>query len=213
MRERRLVVTHTLHDCDLVLVVQLLDAAHRLVPPELRVDLEQVAFLDADGRPMLVVHRVAVRHDRVQPVVTSEPLEDHEDLARLRRGGFQAGAVQDKWDGSKAAQEAKAEAAGADPDHVAPRDAAVGQSTPGCHTLCLRERIPLGMDKDTLSEGRAQGRVAWRLSGDRSSSVRRTIRASQLRRSRRSSDVECPTEITVAHASAIVGTARSRDRS
>ena len=88
MRERRLVVAHALHDGDLAVIEQLLHAAHRLVPAELRVDLQQVAFLDADGRPMLVVHRVAVRHDRVQSVVAAEPLEDHEDLARLLRRGL-----------------------------------------------------------------------------------------------------------------------------
>ena len=43
------------------------------------------------------------------------------------------GTVQDEWDRADAAEEAKAEAAGADPDHVAPRDAAVGQSTFACH--------------------------------------------------------------------------------
>ena len=69
--------------------------AHRLVPAELRVDLEQVLFLDADRRPMLVVHRVAVRDDGVQAVVAAEPLEDDEDLARLRRGGGAARLAQD----------------------------------------------------------------------------------------------------------------------
>ena len=83
VRERRLVVAHTLHDRDLALVVELLHPAHRLVPAELRVDLQEVLLLDADRRPMLVVHRVAVRHDRVQSVVAAEPLEDHQDLARL----------------------------------------------------------------------------------------------------------------------------------
>src|SRR5688572_6599108 len=128
MRERRLVVAYALHDRDFALVVQLLHPAHRFVPAELGVDLQQIAFLDADGRPMLVVHRVAVRHYRVQSVVTAEPFEDHEDFARLRRRGFEAGAVEDEWDGSDAAHEAKAEAAGADPYDVAPRDAAVAQS-------------------------------------------------------------------------------------
>src|SRR5688572_1315996 len=145
MRERRLVVAYALHDRDLALVVQLLHAAHRLVPAELGVDLQQVAFLDADSRPMLVVHRVAVRHDGVQPVVAAEPFEDDEDLARLQCRGFKAGAVQDKRDRSDAAQEAETEAAGADPYHVAPRDAAVAQSTLGSHR-CLPPtvyRLPL----------------------------------------------------------------------
>ncbi len=96
VRERRLVVADALHDRHLALVVQVLHAAHRLVPAEVRVDLQHVLLLDADRRPVLVVQRVAVRHDRVQPVVAAEPLEDDEDLAvrvcgdalaRLRQDG------------------------------------------------------------------------------------------------------------------------------
>src|SRR5688500_18807063 len=82
---------------------------------------------------MLVVHRVAVRNDRIQPVVAAEPLEDHEDFARLLRCGCEAGAVEDKWHRPDAPHEAKAEAAGADPDHVAPRHAAAAQSISRCH--------------------------------------------------------------------------------
>src|SRR5687767_7918972 len=92
---------------------------------------------------MLVVHRVAVRHDCVQSVVAPEPFENDEDLARLPRCGLEAGTVEDKRDGSDAAEQAKAEAAGADPDHVAPRDAAVAQSTLSCHTLRLSRTTPL----------------------------------------------------------------------
>ena len=86
VRERRLVVADALHDRHLALVVQVLHAAHRLVPAEVRVDLQQVLFFDADRRAMLVVHRIAVRHDGVQAVVAAEPFEDDEDLAGIARG-------------------------------------------------------------------------------------------------------------------------------
>ncbi len=86
VRERRLVVADALHDRDLALVVEVLHPAHRLVPAELRVDFQDVGFLDADRRPMPVVERVAVRDDGVEAVVAAEPLEDDEDLARRIRG-------------------------------------------------------------------------------------------------------------------------------
>ena len=57
VRERRLVVADALDDGHLAVVVELLHPAHRLVPAEVRVDLEEVLLLDADRRPMLVVGR------------------------------------------------------------------------------------------------------------------------------------------------------------
>src|SRR5262249_12791660 len=57
--ERRPVVASAMHDSDLAFVVEALHAAHRLVPAELRVDLEHGRLFDADRGPVLVLERVA----------------------------------------------------------------------------------------------------------------------------------------------------------
>ena len=80
---------------------------------------EEVLLLDANRRPVLVVHRVAERHDRVQTVVAAEPLEDHEDSAGGAAGGGPARLAQDVRHRPDAAEEAESEPAGADPHHVA----------------------------------------------------------------------------------------------
>ena len=74
---------------------------------------------------MLVVQRVAVRDDGVEAVVAAEPFEDDEDLAGRVRGDAAARLGQYGWHRPDAAEEAEAQAAGAEPQHVATRDAAV----------------------------------------------------------------------------------------
>jgi hypothetical protein len=123
VRERWLVVTYALYDRQLALVVQLLHAAHRLVPAEVRVDLEQIVFFDANRRAMLVIHRIAVRHDGVQPVVTAKPFEDNEDPARIERCRLEARLAEDARYRTESAEQTKPQSTGADPNHVATRDA------------------------------------------------------------------------------------------
>src|SRR5262245_49863346 len=77
---------------------------------------------------MLVVRRVAVRHDRVQPVVPAEPLEDDEDAAGVGGRGGATRLREQRGHRADAADEAESDAAGANPEHVAARDAAVCQS-------------------------------------------------------------------------------------
>ena len=72
-----------------------------------------------------------------------------------------AGAVQHEWDRPDAAEEAKAKAAGADPDHVAPRDSAVAQSTLACHHPPPLRGRNRWRTQDTLPYTKAQ---AWRWS-------------------------------------------------
>src|SRR5436190_3405210 len=133
MRERGLVVADPLHDREFALVVQLLHPAHRLVPAEVRVDLQHVLLVDADGRTMLVVGGVAIRHDRVEAVVAAEPLEDDQDTVRIGRRRQFGGFAEDVGHGAEAAEQAKPEAAGADPNQIAARDATVAQSAVGGH--------------------------------------------------------------------------------
>src|SRR5262249_24815138 len=126
-----------LYDRHLPLVVQRFHPPHRLLPAEMRVDFEDVFLPDSDRRAMLVVHRVAVRHDRVQAVVAAEPLEDHQDLARARRRRHLAGPAEDVRDRTDATAETKPQAAGADADHFAAPDAAVVQLTAASHDVRL----------------------------------------------------------------------------
>src|SRR5262249_55415463 len=123
-------------------------------------------FLDADGRPVLVVRRIAVRHDRVQSVVAAEPLEHHQDLAGLRRGGYTARLAEEVRHRADAAKEAEADAASADADHVATRDAAVAQWILGAHSAPRKfsvHRMPhpsvvvAGVTMVSLRNGRATG--------------------------------------------------------
>src|SRR6266550_3605034 len=129
MRERWLVVPHSLYDRQLALVVQLLHAAHRLVPAEVRVDFQQIVLFEANSRTVLVVLRIAVWHDGVQSVVAAEPLEDDQDPARIERGRLQARAriargclqarlAEDARHRTQSAEQTKSQSAGAHPNHV-----------------------------------------------------------------------------------------------
>ena len=102
--------------------------AHRLVPADVRIDREQITFPDADRRAMLVVHRVAVRDDGVEPVVAAEPLEDDEDSAGLSGCSLTARLAQEVRDWADATEQAESDATGAEPHHVATRHAGVSQS-------------------------------------------------------------------------------------
>src|SRR5438445_6031158 len=101
------------------------------------VDLQNVLFFDSDRGAMPVVHRVAVRHNRVQSVVAAEPLKDHQYLVRSSLRCHFARPAKDGGHGADATEQAKPEAAGADPQHVATRDTAVGQSSLGSHGVGL----------------------------------------------------------------------------
>ena len=114
-----MVVAHALHDRDFAIVVQPLHAGHRLLPAEVGIDLQHVFLFDADRRPMLVVHRIAVRHDRVQPVVSAEPFEDDQDLPRVGCGGDLACFTEHIRHWTEAAEQTKPEPAGAKPHQVA----------------------------------------------------------------------------------------------
>ena len=93
-----------MHDRHLALVVQGFHPAQRPVPAELGVDLEKVFLLDADRRPVLVVNRIAIRHDGVESIVAAEPLEDNQDLARRRGRRGTARLAQEVWDRANAAE-------------------------------------------------------------------------------------------------------------
>ncbi len=75
--------------------------------------------------PVLAVGRVAVGHHGVEAVVAAEPLEHHEDPSRrvARRGP--ARLREHLGHGARAAEEAEADTAGAQAQHVAPRHAGV----------------------------------------------------------------------------------------
>ena len=133
MGERRLVVADAVDDRHLAVVVEALHPLHRLVQAELRVDLQELRLLQADRRPVLVVGGVAVRHDGVQAVVAAEPLEDDEDPAAGRAGRRPAGLAEDVRHRPDAAKQAEPEAAGAEPHHLAPRNAGIAPGTLAGH--------------------------------------------------------------------------------
>ena len=86
VRERRLVVADAVHDRDLAVVVEVLHPLQRLVPAELRVDRQDVGFLDADRRPMAVVERVAVGTMVLRPSLPP----NHSKTTRILPVGFAA---------------------------------------------------------------------------------------------------------------------------
>ncbi len=139
VRERRLVVADTVDDRHLAVVVELLHALHRLVQAEVGVDFEEVAFLQADRRAMLVIGGVAVGHDRVQPVVAAEPLEHHQDAAGGRRRRRPAGLAEHARHRADAAEQAETEAAGTKPHHLAPRHAGIPPVASAGHRLPLSD--------------------------------------------------------------------------
>ena len=90
VRERGLVVARAVHDGHVPVVPEAVHAEHRLLEAEVLVDLEDVGLAHPEVGPVPVQRVVAVGHERAQPVVAAEPLEDHEYLAlggrnRLRR--------------------------------------------------------------------------------------------------------------------------------
>src|SRR5262245_25119357 len=138
VRERRPVVTDTVHDGDLAVVVKALHATHGLVPAELRVDFEYVRFLDADRRPVPVVERVRVRDDGVQAVVAAEPFKHDEDLPVLRGSDAAACLSEQRRHGADATKQAQTYAASSHAQHVPPGNADFGQ-----RILCSHEgRLP-----------------------------------------------------------------------
>src|SRR5215467_14193630 len=96
----------------------MLHTAHRLVPAELRVDLEHLRLFDADRGPVLVVERVAVRDDGVQAVVAPEPFKDNEDFAALLRGDAGTCLREYRWHAADATEQAETDAASAEAQHV-----------------------------------------------------------------------------------------------
>jgi len=141
-----------MHDSNLTVVVEALHAAHRLVPAELRVDLEHVPLFDANRRPVLVVKRVAVRNDGVQAVVAAEPFEDNENFAALIRRDAVACLGQHWWYLAHATEQAEPYAACAEAQHVATRNAGSSQWILGGH-----EASP------PLTSGRSIPRPQWRM--------------------------------------------------
>src|SRR5690606_31210659 len=109
------------------LVVEVLHAAHRLVPTELRVDLQDVPFPKADRGPMPVVQRVAVGDDRIEAVVAAEPLEDDQDPAGGALGGAAGALSQRRRHRAEAAEQAETESAGAEPQELAAGNAGLGE--------------------------------------------------------------------------------------
>src|SRR5262245_34486393 len=116
------------------------------MPAEVLVDLQDRPVLDADGRAMLVVHRIAVGDDRVQTVVAAEPLEHDENLAGLGRRDL-ARPAEDARHRADAAEQPEPEAAGADAQHVTAGDAVATELSSGhdvrlsCTSVTGSERI------------------------------------------------------------------------
>ena len=79
VRQARMIVAAAVHDAEHAVLVQPLEADHRGMKAEPLGGLEHVAILDPEIRPGAVIRRVAVRHDRVQPVVAAGQLDDDEN--------------------------------------------------------------------------------------------------------------------------------------
>ena len=84
MGERRLVVTDTMDDREMAVLVEALEPGHGRLKAEMLVELSQPLLLDANARSGLVVGVVAIGHDRVEPIVAAGQFDDHQDAALLR---------------------------------------------------------------------------------------------------------------------------------
>src|SRR4029079_9313737 len=117
-------------------LVETFEAEHRRMKAETVCRLDGVALLDPQLRTRAVVRWIAIRHDRVQAVVATGQLDDHENtlgmpfdagaFERLRRQGS-GGAAQDhrersaNTDAIQSANEkfaTRATAAGVCPGHI-----------------------------------------------------------------------------------------------
>ena len=107
-----MIVAAAVDDAEHAVLVQPLEADHRRMKAEAVGGLEHVALLDPELRPGAVVGRIAVRHDRVQPVVAAGQLDDDENalgmlldaraLERLRRERGRRAAQDERQPGADA---------------------------------------------------------------------------------------------------------------
>src|SRR6266446_3591881 len=71
MGERRLVIADTMDDREMAVLVEALESRHGRLKAEMLIELAQPFLPDANARPGLVVGVIAIRHDRVEPIVAA----------------------------------------------------------------------------------------------------------------------------------------------
>src|SRR4051812_22251945 len=103
--------------------------------------LQHLALPDAKLWPRAVVDRIAVRHDRVQPVVAARELDDHEDAlgVALDAGAFKCLC---RKRGGRAAQDDRQRGAGADAVESTNEEFAAGAATAG---MCMGHKTLQGL--------------------------------------------------------------------
>jgi hypothetical protein len=83
VRVVRVGVADTVDDRHLAIVPEWLEGFHSGVEAKAVVDVQYLFLGDAHGATVVVVERVAVRHDRVERVVATGELQNHENRLLL----------------------------------------------------------------------------------------------------------------------------------
>jgi hypothetical protein len=86
MGERGLVVADAVHDGEMAVLVEALEARHGRLKAEMLIEPAQPFLLDADAGSGGVVSVIAIGHDRVEAVVAAGQFDDDQDAAVLRGG-------------------------------------------------------------------------------------------------------------------------------
>jgi hypothetical protein len=82
-----MVIATAVYHRQLAVLVQALKTGHAAAEAEVLVDFAELLWLDADGGAVAVIGVVAVRHERVEPIVAAGEFQHHEDLLRRVGGG------------------------------------------------------------------------------------------------------------------------------
>ena len=94
MRERRLLVAAAVDDGEFAVFVEPLKFGHAAIPAKMLVDLEQLLRAYPQSRAVPVISVIAIRQQRVQPVVAARQRHHHQNalfasgILRQRLGGL-----------------------------------------------------------------------------------------------------------------------------
>src|SRR5215510_7378096 len=78
-----MLVAASMHDREVTVFVEALEADHRRMEAVSAGDLDRFALFDPELRPRAIVRGVSEWHDGVESVVTAGELDDHEDAIRV----------------------------------------------------------------------------------------------------------------------------------
>ena len=81
VRERWILVSAAVHDGQLAVFVQTFETGHAAAESEMIVDGPHFFARNADVRAVMIIGVVAIRDQRIQPIVAARKFQHHQDLA------------------------------------------------------------------------------------------------------------------------------------